>query len=131
MRKVLLCVSLIIGSVVANPVPANAHYDHWHTATCQGQWLLLYNWPTSSNGTRVYYWTSPTGIMALDNPELSIYARQGYECGWMGAMAANPWGQVVCEFGYCGSGVITAFARGWMARHLFGPAAGWVAVYSR
>lgn len=131
LSKLALCVALLLPGAVATAAPAQAHYDHWHQATCQGQWLLLYNWPTANAGHRVIYWTSPTGDMPLDDPELTVYARQGYECGWMGAMIAAPWGQVVCEFGYCGSGVINAFANGWTARHLFGPYAGYVAVYHR
>ena len=131
MRKVLLCVALVLGASTVDVKPALGHYDHWHQATCQGQWLLLYNWPSANSGQRVIYWTSPTGEMSLWNPELTVYAQQGYECGWMGAMIANPWFQQVCEYGYCGQGIIHAFANGWMARHFGGPYAGWVAVYSR
>src|SRR5687767_14366938 len=108
-RRTLAALVLLASVLVVNPPPASAHYDHWHQATCQGQWLLLYNWPSSWGGNRVNYWTSPTGSMPLDNPELTIYAQQGYECGWMGAMN-GVWGQQVCEFGYCGSGIINHFA---------------------
>jgi hypothetical protein len=130
-KKMLLAIALLVAAIAPNASPAAAHYDDWHRATCQGQWLLLYNWPSSWSGQRVIYWTSPTGEMPLDAPELHVYAQQGYECGWMGAMIAPPWGQQVCEFGYCGVGIINAFANGWMARHFHGPAAGWVAVYNR
>ncbi len=131
MKKILLCIALLVGSLGFNQAPAVAHYDDWHNATCQGQWWLMYNWPSAYNGTRVYYWTSPTGVMTLNDPELPYYASTGYECGWMGAMIANPWIQQVCEFGYCGQGIITAFANGWIARHFGGPNAGWLAVHSR
>lgn len=129
MRKLLLIFALLGGSM-AIASPAEAHYDHWHQATCQGQWLLLYNWPSQWNGTQVIYWTSPTGEMPLNDPELHYYATQGYECGWLGALAARPWIQQVCEFGYCGTGMIAWFAGGYTARHYDGPYAGYLAVYS-
>lgn len=131
MKKILLCVALIFGSLTFNTAPASAHYGDWHNATCQGQWWLMYNWPIDWNGEKVIYWTSPTGEMPLYNPELTYYAQQGYECGWMGAMIARSWIQQVCEFGYCGQGMITAFANGWIAKHFGGPYAGWLAVYQR
>ncbi len=129
LSKLLLCMALILPTMFVAPTPAQAHYNHWHQATCQGQWLLLYNWPSAYGGTRVIYWTSPTGEMTLDNPELTVYAQQGYECGWLGAMVARPWIQQVCEFGYCGQGYIVRFAGGWTARHFGGPYAGYIAVY--
>lgn len=130
MRKLIVASALLFATLLP-ATPASAHYDDWHNATCQGQWWLMYNWPSAYGGTRVYYWTDPTGVMQLDNPELTVYAQQGYECGWMGAMIHYAWIQQVCEFGYCGNGMLTPFANGWMTRHFDGPAAGAVAVMAR
>lgn len=129
MRKLIAALALAAGLVMGAVQPAQAHYDHWHQATCQpGGQALWYNWPSAYGGTRVIYWRYTEGYINVDTPFLDAYAQMGYECGF-GHVLTNAWIQQVCEFGYCGQGMIQAFAYGQLVRHFGGPAAGWVAVH--
>lgn len=132
MKKILLCIALLFGSLVFNVTPASAHYDDWHQATCQnGGAALWYYWPSSYGGTRVTYWEAyEINYVNVDVQFLSYYDYYGYECGWLGEVRTPAWVQQVCEFGYCGQGTIQAFEHGQIVRHFGGPSAGQVAGYS-
>lgn len=133
MKKILLALAVLGSALTLQASPAQAHYDHWHQATCQNYPAtntLWYNWPSQWGGTKVTYWQHPYGYIDVDVQFLDYYAQNGYECGWLGQVRTNDWIQQVCEFGYCGQGTIQAFEHGQIVRHFGGYAAGWVAAYS-
>ncbi len=130
MRKLLLAILLSI-AVIIPATPASAHYDDYHLATCQPPGASLwYMWPSAYGGTRVVYFRAYYGYINVELEFLNYYAQTGYECGWLGPVTTSAWIQQVCEFGYCGTGMIQAFTRGQVVKHFAGPAAGWVAAYS-
>jgi hypothetical protein len=124
MRKVLLAIALIAAPLFVSPLPANAHWDHWHMTTCQpageNSWYMT---PSIQGGSRVDYWRASTGTLSVLWPMVDRYAYWGWECGYPGLPITNYWQQRVCEVGYCGDGFIQAFQGGQFAWHRYGPSA--------
>lgn len=121
LRKILLVLALIAAPLVMAS-PASAHWDHWHTTTCQpaGE-VSWYYVPSGQGGNRIDYWRPSTGTLLVLWPVVGTYSYWGWECGLLGLPTTNAWRQVVCELGYCGDGGIQAFQGGFLAWHYWGP----------
>lgn len=123
LSKLLLVIALTTPALIVSAAPAQAHWDHWHTTTCQTSpgetsWYYI---NSVYGGNRITYWRPSTGYLDVLWPMVSTYQWWGWECGPPGLPITNYWQQTVCELGYCGPGAIQAFQNGQFAWHYGGP----------
>lgn len=84
MKKILLCIALLFGSLSFNVTSATAGQDYWSTSDCRPNvWWINY---TGTYGTR-YYWSSQYGVRYdewVDGPRMNLYSQLGWQCGVLG-----------------------------------------------